>query len=69
LAVVAYVVVTYVHSVNLKFVVEVTVLSVVEMARNDAGYDQQTSVAAILLVLPSELTHHLTLTSANYYQL
>jgi len=62
----AHEVVTYANLMNLKLVEEVTVVAVVEAAHYDAVYDQHFSAAATSLVLPSELTHHVTLMSTNY---
>jgi len=54
---------------QLKFAVEAVVeveACVVEMAPGVGFHDQRISAEATSLVLPSELTHHLTLTTANF---
>jgi len=57
-AAVLVLVVTYFHSLQLELVVEVTLASL-------SLVYQQMSAAAAALVLPSELTHHVTLTTTQ----
>ena len=52
-----------------KLAVEETDLSVVEMAVEAAAHALQVSAVATPQVLPLELTHHVTLTTKDYYRL
>jgi len=62
----AYGMVISVLSLKMKPAAEVTAVSVVEVARVTGVDAQQTSAVATSQVLPSELTHRVTLTTTDY---
>ena len=61
----ASVAVTSVCSLQLQLVVEVTALSVVEVALCTGVYGPEISAVVTSQVLPSELTHRVTLMTTN----